>query len=419
MLKRLQKLLGIDVAHYLRGGGFLMTAQWLLFAFHFVSTWFFTNYVDKEIYGSYGYVQALLAMLVITTFQGYHVAVNRGAARGFDGVLIASVLKRMKFSLVGSLIMAGVGVYYFAVGDRELAIGCLIGGTMLGTVFALDDFGSFLTGKKKYGIYAVCSIAIEVTAAGATIASILLSGQFLVILTANLLARSIGNLVCTVIIYRRRQGDEIDPDFDKFGRRQTGINALGAVAYHLDQVIVGALFPMAVMADFKLASSLTNPIRNVGTMIFQLIFPKMVRREGRAFAVKTLSKGMLLFALMLAVGAAMFGALVLVMPWLFPKYAATSTPYIFWMIVSAVVGVMVIYFEAYYLSQDSLHRVYYGVSVARPVLTIVLIPVLVQFFGVFGAIYAKLVARTLETAYLMVRIFAGWDDYPQQENPQP
>lgn len=409
MLNRLNKLLGVDVKYYLSGGSYLLFSYWSTLAIGFLSTWFFTNYAAKETYGAYSYIQSILNMLIVFTLPGYYTAVVRSAARGRHGALLKSVKRRFSFSLIGTLIMVGVGIFYWRSGEPALAKGCLVGGAFFGAAFGMDDFAAFLNGSKKYGTYTLFTLGVSLLSAAATIGAILLSGNFLTILTANLAGRGIGQLVCIALAYRSRENDEIGDDFASFGNRQSAVSALGSLATYLDSVLVGAFFPLSTMAEYNLANILTNPLRNFGSVINRLVFPKMVKLAGRDFALKTFKKGLLLCSGLVVIGIAFYLALPVALTWLFPKYLAVA-PYANVMIISALFGALLIYLETFYLSQDAFHKVFYIVTIARSTAIICLLPVLMFFFGVFGAIYAKLFVRGAEALYLLARLGFGWDE---------
>lgn len=410
MIDSFGRWLGIDLRYYLSGGGFLFSGYWAVLLLGFFSTWVFTNFAPKEVYGAYSYVQSILGMLIVFTLPGYYTAVVRSAARGRHGALMRSVRRRIAFSVIGSILLVGVAVYYHLRGDPVLACGCLVGAAFFGMVFGLDDFRSFLNGRKMYGTYAALHFGVSLLSTGATVAAILLSGDFLLILTSNLLVRGAGQLACVLIARRWRENDEIEPDFYRFGNRQSALATLGTVSFYLDSVVVGALFPLTTMAEYAFATVITNPLRNVGAVLNRLIFPKMLNLEGRAFARKTLVKAFPLIGVLAVVGLAFAAVLPFALRWLFPRYV-TAAPYALVMMVSALIGVLVIYLETYYLSQDRFHRTYYAVTIVRPAVLIVLLPVLIKLFGVYGAIGAKLLVRAAEAVYLMIRLAFGWDDY--------
>ena len=411
MLNRLQQMLGIDLRYYLRGGGFLALANIASLSLLFLTTWIFSNY-SKETYGAYQYIQRILGMLVVFTLPGYYTAVVRAAAREMHGSLIVSVKRRLKFSLIGTAALIGAAFYFYAKGQADVAAGCLIGSTMFGLAVGLTDFGGFLNGRKLYGTFAAMNIGVSLMSTSATIGAICMSGNFLTILTANLASRGLGQLACTILAHRTRENDAIGEDFYQFGNRQTAVGALGSVAHHVDGVLVGSFYSFSVLAEYDIATKLTVPLHTIGPMLNRLLFPKMAAKSGRALAEKTLAKAVWLMGVLVLMGIAAYFLLPLVIRWLFPDYLA-SIAYGRWMVVSELIGLLVIYLETYYLSQDRLHKTFYFVIVVRPALTIVLLPILMPLFGVLGAILARMAARAAEALYLMTRLALGLDSHEE------
>jgi len=414
MIDRIQKLVGIDLKYYLSGGGYLFIAQTAPLIFLFASTWFLTNRLSKDVYGYYSYVQNLLGMFSVFTLPGYYNAVVKSTVRGHHGVLKLSARRRLAFSIIGSLILMAISLYFWSIGDNEKASGILVGSLFLGLVFGLDDFRAFLNGRKKYALFTIYHVALQAAVTVATIAALLWSGNFLVILTANLAVRGGGQFLCLLLSYKTRENDNVEQGFVKFGNRLSALSALGTIAFYFDRVLVGTLLSVALMADFNLASILTAPLRNIGVILNRLLFPKMASLKGRRFALKTFYKAFYLIAALIIVGIIYLLLIPFLVKWLFPMYENICL-YINWMMLSELIAVVVIYLETYYLSQDKLLKTYYVVSIVRPAAIIILLPVLMYLFsGIYGAIFAKLFVRAGESLYLLIRIFFGLDNLQDQ-----
>lgn len=414
MIDRIQKLLGIDLRYYLSGGGYLLISQIAPLLLLFASTWFLTNFLSKEVYGYYSYVQNLLGMLSVFTLPGYYNAVIKSSARGFHGSLKKSAKRRLAFSLIGTAILMVISVYFWAKGDSTRASGILLGSVFLGLAFGLDDFRAFLNGRNKYALFTLFHVGLQLAVTVATVTALLISGNYLVILTVNLAVRGLGQLLCMVLSYRTRENDNIEEGFVKFGYKLSALSALGTISFYLDRVLVGTIFSAAMMAEFNLASIITTPLRNIGVVINRLIFPKMVNLEGRRFALKTFFKAFYLIGALTVIGLIYFLLIPIILRWLFPIYE-NIRPYVNWMMASELVAVVVIYLETYYLSQDNLLKTYYVVNIVRPAAIIVLLPILMYIFpGLYGAIFAKLFVRAAEALYLLARIFFGWDGLKEE-----
>jgi hypothetical protein len=294
-------------------------------------------------------------------------------------------------------------------GDLDRAWGCIAGSLFLGMVFGLDDFRAFLNGKKRYGAFTAYHVGLQTVVTGATVTALILSQNFVVVLVVNLATRGLGQLICVGLVWRTRTNDNVEGDFTAFGNRLSALSALGSVSFHLDRVLIGSTFALAIMADYNLAAILTNPLRNLGVMVNRLIFPKMLNQSGRQFARKVFAKSFYLIALLAGTGAAFYFAFPFLLNWVFPKYTGIAG-YANWMMAAELVAVLVIYLETYYLSQDKLLRTYYFVNFARPILILVCLPIALFVWGLYGAILTKLIIRAIEAIYLLLRLHFGWDN---------
>lgn len=404
-MKRLAERLNIDLGYWLKGGSALLVDYFMVAAIQLSVTICFTNFVPKEIYGLYGWVQASCMLLVIATLPGFPAAMVRSVARGFEGDYARGQKLRTLAGLAGSGALVAAGVGFWAAGYADKGTGLLLASVVFPLVFSLADAKSWLEGKQRFGWMAVAHAGTIALASASTIAAILLSGEFLVILAANLGSRSIANLTVTWICIRRSGNRERDAEFGRFGRTLTLAQIPGVLGYNFDRVYVGSVVEMAVMANYHLAFTVAEPFHILGTLVNKLAYPRLVQRSGAAIAVKVRRRLWLVIPGLALMGGA-YGVLMnLLVPLLFPKYT-DALPYINLMVAAGVVAVLTIYLETFFLSQESLHRWYYTVSVGRPILMIALTPPLVMWQGAMGAIWAKLSVRALSSVVLGIKLFA-------------
>jgi O-antigen/teichoic acid export membrane protein len=404
MIRRLADRLNLDLNYYLSGGALLLVDEAAIMIFGLVTTWCFSTYAPKGVYGSYGYIIAFVNMLGLIALPGLSQAIQRSSARNFDGVYLAAMRLRLAAGAVGSLALMGIACWLYFTGKGHLAKGALFAAALFPFSAAMDDYRSVLFGKQRFGVYVALHVAIQACVSAATILAILAGVQFPIILLANMTTRALGNGF-SVLTMRRfvLKNDRVDPDFRRFGWNLSVIGVIGGISYYLDSVIVGSMLGLQTMAAYTLTFRLTEPIRSLGVFLNRLVFPRTVRVQGEAVARRFLSRTGWICLCLAAIGALGMWLLEPLMHLVFPRYpeAVRLTKWMMW---SSLFAVPLIYLETFYLTQERFLRTYYWSATLRPALIIAALPYLTYRYGAMGAIWTKLVVRAGEASILYVKL---------------
>ena len=407
LIRRLAAWMNFDLEYYVSGAALLAVDQVLTMAIGFATTWCFTNLVAKTVFGAYSYLMAIAGLLTMVALPGVAQAIQRSAARGFDGAFNVGVKLRLKAGAVAGGIMFLVAILLFALGRGMEAKGALIVSVLFPLAFVLDDFRSVLFAKQRFGVFLILHSLIQAGVAAATIIALILQWSFPVILLANLAARSAGNIFAYFFIkYRYLTNDQVDDDFHRFGWNLSLLGIAGGISFQLDKIMVGGFLGLEAIAAYDLAFRLTDQLRNIGVFMFKLLFPRAVRVSGAAVARRFFSRVIPLAAALALIGLMVSVLLGPFMGWLFPKYpeAVSLARWLTW---SALLSVVLIYLETYYLSQERFHRTYYVVNLARPFGIIILLPIFFHYWGVLGVIWTTLLVRLINAVLLFAKL--GYD----------
>ncbi|NLH49882.1 MAG: methyltransferase domain-containing protein [Myxococcales bacterium] len=408
MIRRLADRFDVDLSYYLSGGSLLLIDQGVGMVTGLATAWCFSTYAPKTTYGAYGYIGAIVGMLSLIALPGVSQAIQRSAARGFDGAFAIGMRQRLKAGGVASVILLLLGAIFFLSGQQANAVGALVASVLFPFAYAMDDYRSVLFGKQRFGLYLALHTMLQVAVAAGTIAAILLSFSFPAILFANMASRAVVNgawwlAVQKTVIANRK----VDADFRRYGWNLSLVGIVGGISYHLDRVIVGATLGLETMAAYELSFRLTEPLRSLGVFLNKLVFPRAVKVSGAAVARRFLSRTFIMSAGLAGLGVIGVWLCGPAIRLVFPNYpeAIGMTR---WMIWSALISIVLIYLETYYLAQERFVRTYYAVSALRPIGIIVLLPFFIARWGAYGAIGAKLLVRVFEAVFLVAKLTADW-----------
>lgn len=405
MIRRIAKRMNFDLDYYLSGYSLLFVDQFVTLITGLATTWCFTNLVAKEVYGAYALIISIAAWLTLVTLPGVSQAIQRSSARGFDGAYGVGMRRRMTAGALGGALMLAVALVLLFMGRSTLAGGALVASVLFPFVYAMDDYRAVLFGKQRIGIYLAVHGVIQLAVAAGTIVTLVLGWPLFAVLAANMGARALGHLAAVGLIkWRLLTNDKVDDEFHSFGWNLSLIGVVGGTSNQLDRIIVGGMLGLEAIAAYELAYRLTDPVRNLGVFLNKLLFPRVVRVSGAAVARRFLSRILPLGLGLVVCGVV--GSLLIgpVMHLLFPKYPE-AVPYAVWMFWSTLVAVVLIYLETFYISQDRFQRTYYIAATARSLGVIILLPFFIYWWGVFGAIWARLLMRIGQGVVLLIKLF--------------
>ena len=149
MLESLSKRLNMDLRFYLRGTFWLGLSNVVMALFSLFVTWALTVTLSKNDFGLYNFVLSLLGILSVLVLTEAKTTLVLASSKGRDGSYDYLIGKRLLYSLIGSVIMAGITLYfYFIKGYYWEIFLILILFFPLMNAFSLET--SFLNGKERY-----------------------------------------------------------------------------------------------------------------------------------------------------------------------------------------------------------------------------------------------------------------------------
>ncbi len=405
LINSLGRIFRLDAQYIVSGAAWLGVDQAVNVLTSIITTVVLTNLLSKETYGSYVYLLGICMFLLPITLTGMSNAIIHSVARGCDGAFVRGMRARMIGGFIVTLILAAISLAFHAAGRGDSAWALALICVIYPFAFAADDYKSYLHGRQEFRRYAVVNGLVNSGVCAATVFAALAHGSLGAILAANVGARGAGNLLAWARLRPLLRNKDLGDNFDRLGRRFSVVAAVNGISYTIDQVLVGTLFTMEIMASYGLASRLSEPFRFLGIAVNRLAWPKAARMEGSEVARKFLSKLIWLLVLLAGMLVMAFAVMPFFIRFVFPSYQDVA-PLAMLMIVSAMSAVIVAYLETYFISQDKLHRFYYFASTARPVATIALMFPFIHWWGFWGAVYARLGVRLLSGIVLTLRMVA-------------
>ena len=390
-LRSLERYTKTDMV-YLASGGFWLGLDQVGGAFMaFLLAVAFAHLVPKEVYGTYRYLLSAFWVLTAFTLTGLPTAVSQSVARGKEGAykatLLPSVLSGIPLALIA---LAGSG-YYYAQGNAAFGLAFIVIALFGPFMQPSYLFGSFLTGRKHYKassifgliLYAVPSLSLFAAMFFTTSAVAFLA----VYLASNVLA---GAFISIAIFVRWRPNEAQDPGVHALGGHFSAMNLLATIAQQVDKIVVFHYLGAVELAVYSFATALPEQIKSVFNSISILALPKFVTRpfaEIRANFWNRLwlfTGGMTLIAL----------AYIAIAPVAFSLFFPAYRDAVFFSQVYALALIPIgNALPTTLLQAHEAKRELYIFNIFAPVFQIGTLILFTSWYGLIGAIVARIVAR--------------------------
>lgn len=398
-IDKLGNYVGLDLRYYIKNSFYLIFAQGVSMVFGFLMSITFARLLTKEIYGQWNYIFSIIGVLAIFTLPGMDTAITQAVARGHDKVLIEGTKERFKWSILGSIAVFVVGVYYFMIDSVLLGKCIMISSLFLPFFQNFQTYSAFLSGKKQFDKVAMYQAVTLIISVLVTVLVIYFSRNLILILIANLFSISVFHVYFFSTIIKNIKNGGDNKEAITFGKHLTISQIPNQFRNHYDKIVIGIFLGFSDLAVYSIALGVYNLINPLRSVIATLIFPKLSQMEEQHAYSEV--KERLPY---LIIGAAVIaGLLILFCPYIIPlfysKRYTASVIYAQILLISFIFSAPVPAFTKALLPSQKKIKEIYKIRIANALIEIVLLTFLIISFGLLGAVIAKFLTRLFTMLY--------------------
>ena len=390
-LRLSEKYTKTDMVYIAKDGFWLTFSQPINSVLSLVLIIALANLFPKETYGTYRYILSLAGVLNIFTLTGMNSAVARAVAIGNEGVLRTSVKYQLKWNLLMLTAFFTLGGYYLANGDILFATSFLILGIFVPPTLALNTYGAYLEGKKKFKFAGISNIIATFVYVGGIFAAILFSGEVIWLIITYTITMFASTIFFYIFILHKFKPPTTANNIEtlKYGRKLTFIGFIDPIASQIDKIIVAHFWGPAQLATYSLAMAIPGRaisfIKNWVGIGFPKFAEKTVEQINTVF-YRRIFQGM-------SVGATMAVLYILASPYLF-KYLLPQ--YLEGVLYSQILAVSFVFampnrYISLLLVSHKFSRIIFTNSVILNIFKILLYTIMGIWSGILGLIIAYVV----------------------------
>ena len=403
LLRKSEKYTKTDMV-YLASGAFWGNFNAAILAIlTIVGSILFAHYLTKEQYGMYQYVLSIASLIAATTLTGMNSAVTRAVARGYEGEFKDSVRYQIIAGIIPTIIGMSVALWYFLHNNQSFAIAFFWIALFLPLGSALNTWVAFLGAKKMFRIGSYYGLFNNLAGSIPVLLTIYFARDFLWVVMVNYLFMFLSGLIIyNVVIRHIPPNKKKEPGTIPYGIHLSLMNILSVFASQIDALLVFHFIGASALAIYSFATILPEKIGGMLKFIPAIAMPKMseMDEDGVRRLLKQRLWMLVAFILVAVIGYAS------VAPWIFHTFfPAYSDSIILTQVYSlSFFSLAVVMLQTALTSQQKTKELYV-ISFTMPILRIILLLVLLYYYGIWGLLWAQILANFISIALQLLLIW--------------
>ncbi|HEY4526285.1 MAG TPA: oligosaccharide flippase family protein [Candidatus Paceibacterota bacterium] len=352
----------------------------------------FGNLVSPEVFGTYKFVFSLAGLFGTIALTTMPTNVTQAVARGFDGVLRYGFKTDLLWSIPSVILTVGAVAYYFWNGNNVIALSLFIAAIGTPLLSASNLYSSFLQGKRDFRRNTLYGFIIDILPPLCLIA-VMLSGArdyvpaYVAAYFAVMIALSGYFYMRTLATYR--PNDKTDPELIGNTLHLSGMSIFGRAVTYVDKILIFHFLGPVQLAVYTFAAAPSQYVLRLNGMFRTLAFPKLAARDIASLKASLPHKIAVHFCVALIVTVLYVTLVPYFFKVFFPQYSE-SIPY------AQALGLLILSTPGMWLSQTLVAHMrkteLYVINTIHPIIKIILFLILIPIYGVWGVIYATLIA---------------------------
>lgn len=399
-IKRIAGYLQLDVEYFVKNYLYLTLVQGVVVLLGLLLSIAFARLVSKELFGQWNYVLSVVGLLAIFSLPGINEAIVQAVARGYDKTLITGTKVKFKWSILGSLALVAVGIYYFLDGSEVLGQVFIIASFVFPFYKNLDIYISFLTGKKSFNQVAKYRVITEALSILATLMALYFTRNLIIIVAVSLVAHSIMHGYFFRLTSKKMVNESHDAQAISFGKHLTLLNGFTMIsATDSIKIIVGIMISFSELAIYSVARGFQEIILSFMGFTATLSYPRLSEMSQEE-AYAAVRKKMPYFMVITVISCGIVIALCpYVIPLLYSEKYIESVLYAQILLGALIFGIpATIFNRALFPAQKEIRKLYKFRTVL-PLVRLVLIVVLALTYGLLGVALAQLISSIFALVY--------------------
>ncbi len=399
LLRKTEKHTKTDMVYVVSSAAWLTIARGIGAAAGFISTLVLAAVLAKEDFGTYKFALSLFGIITAFSLTGINTAVAQSVARSFEGMVRAGYALAMRWSIPMVLIALGMSGYYFVQENTLLALALLVIAITAPFIQNGSIYDAFFQGKKDFRMQAILSsINVAIPVFAALLAAIVFKDALGVIVTYFVSSALAAFLSYRFTLYAYKPNDKLDPESISYSKHLSVMGILGAISVQADRVLIFHQLGAVALAGYALALAAPQQLRFGSKILAALSLPKFAEGDPVLIRASLPRKAFIVFCVSLLIALGYIVVAPFFFALFFPQYIDV-VPY------SQMFALVILFFPStlyqQYLTARMEKKKLYLLQTLVPGIKLVLLVVLIPFYGIWGALFSILGMEVFRLALLL------------------
>jgi len=407
LLDKAQRLFKVDIRYVLRGNFWLNINRGMSVLNGIALSVAFAHLLTKESYGTYAFALAIIGLFSMGQNSGLGSGIIKNVARGEYGVVFEGLRKILPWSIGGAIGLAGVALYYFVMGNTDLAICFLLGAIVLPTIVSNGISKSFFSSRGDFKVLTRFNIVRTPFMTLALVSTAFFTSSAVAVVSVSI----IGNTLMGFLLYSKmKKAYALTPDMETVGifpkRYAFHSGVLSIFSYfseQIDNILLWKFMGAAPVAIYSYAMAPVRELRGLAENQGALALPKFAQKEFGDVRKNIFLRIKQMYIVIVPLVIVYILSAPIIFHTLFPTYTESIifSQFAALSILSAPRRLMSVAIVAHQKIKES-----YIMIVLPSTIRIITASILIPFLGLKGAVIALLVSEVIDYVVLgiMMRV---------------
>lgn len=391
LLIRLQKFTKTDMIYLAKGSFWLSVGSFFGTFSSFLLAVAFANLLTKSSYGEYNYVLTVASILAVATLNGMDTAIIQTVATGYKKFVRDALKVKLRWGLLASLASAILALYYYLQGNNNFAISFAIAAVFVPIMESFSLTEGYLHGQKLFSESSKYRMISRISNLAIMTLALFLTKSVPVLILVYFISWSIIRITAYKIFTRKYPPNELtDPQAISYGKHLSVVNIISVIANQIDKVFIFQYLGPVDLAIYSFAMKPVEQFKGIFKIVNELALPKFSEKD-KEIVKKTLPKKMAIFAAVIVVVIAIYIPLApIFFRIFFPAY--TDSVFLSQLLSISLLTTPLLLIVSYFFANRMVKELY-TYNIAISVVQIILVFVLTYYYGLIGAVLARIIFR--------------------------
>lgn len=396
ILRWSEKYINTDMVYAVHGAFWLLLWKGVGIITSIVLLAVFARWTPKEVYGGYNYILSMVGIIALLAFPGIDTALIRAVAKGQEKTFFTASKGKLLWAGLSSLVFFGISSWYFLHQDIKLGLSFLLVAALFPLLDVFPLYLAYWNGKSNFYLQSKYSIISRLFTAAVLIPVVIYSRDLVTIIFVYLFSNVLIDGILFWSVCKKVKDTPVDENVISTGKHLTFNRAIPLLASHIDKVIIWQVLGPVSLAIYAFAQL---PVQRLYDLmpIYHLALPKLSTKEPESTKRSLGKKVYQLLFLTVPFYILLFILAPHLYHFVFPAYE-DAVPF-FQVLALTFILTPFLLFETALVAAAAKKLLYIVRSVYIASLCILLV-VLTPLYGLWGAVFAILISKILDSALL-------------------